>query len=242
MTQLRPPSGGFPLQAPSPGGNACAIALGPALVRWTGRGEGDMADPTGTDPIVRSRRDAVVPRPWTWLVQVHGAEVVVVDAPGGAAGRVADAAATTAPGAALAIFTADCAPVTFASPEGVIGAAHAGWRGLVAGVIEETASTMRRLGASSIVAALGPCIHAGCYAFGSEDLDTAANRLGSSVRGETRDGRPALDIPQAVRVALERAGAELVVDAGICTACSAEHWSWRARHDRQRQATVVWLS
>jgi hypothetical protein len=201
-----------------------------------------MADPTGTDPVVRARRESVVPLPWTWLTQVHGAEVAVVGSPGAAAGQVADAAATSAPGAALAIFTADCAPVTLASPEGVIGAAHAGWRGLVAGVIEDTVATMRRLGASSVTAALGPCIHAECYPFGSEDLDAAATRLGSAVRAETGDGHPALDIPQAVRAALERAGAELSVDAGICTSCSPEHWSWRARQDRQRQATVVWLS
>jgi polyphenol oxidase len=200
-----------------------------------------MADPTGTDPEVLARRRAVLDRPWTWLTQVHGAEVAVATRPGGAAGQAADAAVSAAPGAGLAILTADCAPVAFASPEGVIGVAHAGWRGLFGGVIEETVASMRRLGARSVWAALGPCIHAECYAFGPEDLDVASGAFGVAVRGETSDGHPALDIPKAVQVAVERAGAELHADAGICTSCSEAHWSWRARRDRQRQATVVWL-
>ncbi len=219
---------------------AAVITLGPARVRFTAKADGDMADPRGTDPVVLARRRAVVDRPWSSLTQVHGARVVVVDQPGGSAGATADAAVSAVPGVALAIVTADCAPVAFASPEGVIGVAHAGWRGLVAGVIEETVAAMRDLGARSVLAALGPCIHPECYAFGLSDLEAVVARLGPAVRSETSDGQPALDIPTAVAVALERAGAELVADAGICTACSSDHWSWRARQDRQRQATVVW--
>jgi len=224
-----------------PGAGAAVIALGPACVCFTAKADGDMADPRGIDPVVRARRQAVVDRPWTSLTQVHGARVIVVDEPGGSSGATADAAVSAVHGVALAIVTADCAPVAFASPEGVIGVAHAGWRGLMAGVIEETVSTMRDLGARSVVAALGPCIHPGCYAFGPSDLQEAVTRLGPEVRSETSAGGPALDIPVAVRGALARAGAELVADAGICTACSSDHWSWRARQDRQRQATVVWL-
>jgi YfiH family protein len=211
------------------------------MVGWTGKRHGDLADASGTDPEVAARRQSVVARPWTWLTQVHGAAVAVVQAPGGSAGQTADASVSAVPGVALAILTADCAPVAFASPEGVIAVAHAGWRGLVAGVIDETVSAMRALGARSIVAALGPCIHAECYAFGPDDLTIAADLFGSAVRAETAEGRPALDIPRAVQVALDLAGAPMVVDAGICTSCSPDHWSWRARHDRQRQATVVWL-
>jgi polyphenol oxidase len=199
-----------------------------------------MADPTGSDPVVRARRHAVVDRPWSWLHQVHGVGVVVVDAPGGSAGEAADACVSAVPGVALAVVTADCAPVAFASPEGVIGVAHAGWRGLVAGVIEETVAAMRALGARSVVAALGPCIHPECYAFGPSDLEAVVAHLGPEVRSETSDGHPAFDIPRAIRLALGQAGAELVTDAGTCTACSSQHWSWRARQDRQRQATVIW--
>jgi copper oxidase (laccase) domain-containing protein len=101
---------------------------------------------------------------------------------------------------------------------------------------------MREAGASSIRAMLGPCIHVECYEFGPDDLSRAADRLGLSVAGTDRLGRPALDLPAGVRVALDRAGATLVGDADVCTACSPDHWSWRARGDRSRQATVVWLS
>ena len=216
------------------------LALGPAMIRFTGVAEGDMADSTGTDPVVEHRRRSVVDRPWSWLHQVHGATVVVVGSPGDSAGQPADASVSAVPGVALAVLTADCAPVAFASPEGVIAVAHAGWRGLVAGVIEETVSTMRRLGARSVVAALGPCIHAECYPFGARDLDAVAERLGPGVRRTTSDGHPSLDIPAAVRIALRRADAALIADLAACTACSPGYWSWRARRDEARQATAVW--
>ena len=230
--------------APTPGaggdvGPTDVVLLG-AAVRFTGRRHGDMADPTGADPVVAGRRRAIVDRPWTVLRQVHGAEVIEVDRPGDGVGRPGDALVSRAGGVALAVLTADCAPVVFASPDGVIGVAHAGWRGLVGGVVEATVVAMRELGATSIQAALGPCIRSECYTFGPADLDRAVARLGEAVRAVTADGAPALDIAAGVGVAVRRAGAELVADTGVCTACSADHWSWRARADTARQATVVW--
>ena len=193
-------------------------------------------------PDVADRRRSVVDLPWTWLRQVHGAETVVVDGPGHAAGVTADAAVTVEAGCALAVLTADCAPVALASPEGVIGVVHAGWRGLVAGVVPAAVTRMRALGATDIDAVIGPCIHAGCYAFGPDVLDAVAARLGDTVRGTTTDGHPALDIPAGVRAALVGAGVDpaAVRDVGTCTACSRRHFSWRARVELQRQATVIW--
>jgi YfiH family protein len=210
----------------------------PARGRFTGRAEGDLG--VGSE-AAGTRRRAVVDRPWTWLHQVHGARVVGVAGPGDQAGEEADGAVTAHPLAALAVLTADCAPVALASPEGVIGVAHAGWRGLAAGVIEETVAGMRDLGATTVWAVLGPCIHVECYQFGPAELSLVADRLGPQVRGRDRQGELALDLPAGVRAALDRAGATLVGDAGICTACSPDHWSWRARGDQARQATVVWL-
>jgi YfiH family protein len=69
---------------------------------------------------------------------------------------------TTLPGIGLGVITADCAPVLFCAP-GVVGAAHAGWRGALAGVLEATVAAMRRLGAEDIRAAIGPCIHQTSY-------------------------------------------------------------------------------
>lgn len=181
-------------------------------------------------------------RPWSWLRQVHGDAVVVVAAPGDGAGSNGDGLVSSAPGTALAVFTADCAPVALASPEGVIGVAHAGWRGLVAGIVERTADRMRALGAGEITGALGPCIHAECYEFSAADLDQVAGVLGDGVRARTPAGTPALDMQAAVAVVLERAGVTLAHDAAVCTSCAADdYFSHRARAESQRQATVVWV-
>lgn len=220
------------------------LPLSSAHVAFTGRAEGDMGH--GGDAVLRvrsdvaARRRAVVDLPWTWLHQVHGAAVVRVDAPGQHAGTKADAAVTAHAGCALAVLTADCAPVALASAEGVIGVAHAGWRGAAAGVLEATVDAMRELGATAIDAVVGPCIHSECYEFGAADLDRLAATLGDTVRATTTGGRPALDLPAAVRAALERAGVTAIDNIDVCTACSEDHFSWRARQEMQRQAVVVW--
>jgi YfiH family protein len=198
------------------------VRLGPAEVLWTGRADGDMRK--APDPA------------WTVLQQVHGADVVVVDAPGACTGAAADAAVTAVPGARLAILTADCAPVALASPEGVVAAVHAGWRGLHAGVVEAAAARMRELGATRIEAALGPCIHAECYEFAD-----VADWFDDEVRGTTASGTPALDVPAAVRAALRRADVEPAHDEDACTACRGDrYFSHRARGEVERQAMVVW--
>jgi YfiH family protein len=205
--------------------------------RCTGWAQGDLA---GDGTAVDRRRRAVVDLPWTVLNQVHGARVVVVEGPGGATGEAADAAVTTTSGAALAVLTADCAPIALGSPQGVLGVAHAGWRGLRAGVIEATVTTMRRLGATRIEAVLGPCIQPCCYPFGEEELHSLEARFGPQVRSVDRFGAPALDLPAGVRTALHSSGATIVGDAAVCTSCSEGHWSWRESRTERRQATVVW--
>lgn len=218
-------------------------------IRYTGRAEGDLGSlaergPTGPSAALQARRQALAPGPWTWLRQLHGARVVTVGAPGDHAGAEADAAVTSHPEAVLCILTADCAPIAFTSAEGVRGVAHAGWRGLAGGVIAATVEAMRGAGATIIEATLGPCIHPGCYEFSPADLDEVATRLGEHVRATTTDGRPALDLPTAVRTELERAGTPLADDCCTCTACAVDaegSWRWfshRARGDAERQALV----
>jgi purine-nucleoside/S-methyl-5'-thioadenosine phosphorylase / adenosine deaminase len=222
---------------PSSSNAAPSSILGPALVRWSGRGEGDLGPDAGEG--VATRRQSVQPGPWAWLRQVHGADVRVVTAPGGVQGVQGDALVTTRPGVVLAVFTADCAPVALASPEGVVALAHAGWKGAEAGVVEETAEVMRAHGATRIEACLGPCIRPCCYEFGPADLDRLAARFGPGVRGRTRAGRPSLDLPATVAAALGRVGVTLVHDHGGCTACTDGWFSHRARRETARQATVV---
>jgi len=189
---------------------------------------------------VEARRRAVVDAPWTWLRQVHGDTVITVTVPGAGAGSTADASVTDEAGAVLAVLTADCAPVALVSPEGVVAAVHAGWRGLRAGVLQRAAEAARALGATELGAVLGPCIHAECYEFGSDDLDVVAAELGDGVRALTAERRPALDLPTAVASALKQVGVTRFDDVGVCTACSDDYFSWRGRGELARQAMVVW--
>jgi YfiH family protein len=219
-------------------GSWVATLAGGVQVRAAGRSAGDFAD-QGSPAAARNRR-AMADMPWTWLKQVHGARVVVVGSPGDRRDEEADAAVTVSERAALAVTTADCAPVVLASPQGVLAVAHAGWRGLLAGVVGSTVTVMERLGATDVVAALGPCIHAHAYAFSRPDLEAVVARFGPGVAALDDCGRPALDLPAAVRAALAGEGAVLTAEAGTCTHCSPGHWSWRARRDAGRQATVAW--
>lgn len=217
---------------------AVRLQLGPATVVVTDRDDGDFRD----GPDLARRRSEIVAEPWTVLRQVHGAEVVVVDRAGEHSGAEADAAVTAARRVPLAILTADCAPIAFASPEGVIGVAHAGWRGIAAGVVENTVRAMRELGATTVHAAVGPCIRPECYEFGEAELDAIAADFGDEVRGRTSDGRPALDVPAAVWASFKRAVVGRSLTVGGCTACEADSWfSHRARSEIERQALVVWV-
>ena len=128
---------------------------------------------SGDDPalIAENRRrvvDTLMPgAPLAGLHQVHGDRCVVIDADSDLADRPqADALVTRTPGILLGIVTADCAPVIFADPKaGVVGAAHAGWKGAILGVTDATIAAMERLGASrhNIAAAIGPCIGRASY-------------------------------------------------------------------------------
>jgi polyphenol oxidase len=149
------------------------------------------------------------------LTQVHGAEVVTVEevwAPG--EGPRADAAVTARQGVALGIVTADCAPVLFADAEaGVIGAAHAGWRGAVAGVLEATMAAMAALGARRIAAAVGPCI-------AQESYEVAADLRDAVLARDQTDTRFFADSVQAGRWQFDLAGycAARLVAAGAAVA------------------------
>ena len=205
---------------------------------FTERVDGDFAVDVASDDL----RGRVAPGPWSFLRQVHGAEVHVVRHPGEHAGEEGDALVTSVPGAPLAVQTADCGGVVLVSPEGVVGVVHAGWRGLAAGVVPAAVAAMRAEGAVTIEAHLGPMIHPECYEFGADDLDVVAATLGDVVRGETASGRPALDVPAAVEAALAAEGVRVVAPSPGCTACHADRWfSHRARGETERMASVVWI-
>jgi YfiH family protein len=211
--------------------------------RTTTRDMGSFA--IDAEPVaLAERRRAAVDRPWVWLRQVHGAEVVVVtrDNAEEVCGTEADALVTAEPGIALAIQTADCAPVMFHGEHGVLGIAHAGWRGLEGGVIERTAEAMATLGAGRIRLTVGPHIVGSCYEFGEVDLQRLEGRFGPSIRTQTAQGTPALDLATLIQSAWR--GPVLPNRRrphDECTACHPERWfSHRARRETERMATVVW--
>lgn len=152
----------------------------------------------------------------------------------------ADALIATSAATGLAILVADCAPVALASPEGIFGAVHAGWKGVRAGVVEHAVAAMRELGASSVTGVRGPCIRSCCYEFSSEDLEEVAARYGPAVESRARSGAVALDLPAAVSAALAEAGAAERAGVDHCTACGVGYFSHRARRDEGRQALLIW--
>lgn len=140
--------------------------------------------------------------------QIHSPDVVTVNGPWQGARPEADAMVTDRKGVALGILTADCAPILFADADaGVIGAAHAGWKGAFSGVIGNTVAAMEALGASrgSIIAAIGPCIGPASY----EVSDAFAAHFGQENACFFRAGRQGhayFDLPAYVLHRLENAG------------------------------------
>lgn len=164
------------------------------------------------------------------LRQVHGAAVDVVEDPidpGAPDGRpCADAVVTAGTGLTLMVRVADCVPVLLADPAaGVIGAAHSGRPGLVAGVVPATVARMRDLGATDITAWLGPRICGACYEVPAVLQDEVVAVVPESL-ATTSWGTPSLDIGAGVRAQLESLGVG-VVDVATCTRESPDLYSYR---------------
>src|SRR5271166_2643823 len=166
----------------------------------------------------------VEPRRFLTLYQVHSPDVVVAEAPWAADARPrADAIVTRMRALAIGVTTADCGPVLFADPKaGVIGAAHAGWRGALTGVIEATIAAMERLGAarSRIHAAIGPMIRQANYEVGADLVAQFTSADAANGRFFVPAGRPGhsmFDLAGFVMSRLKRAGIGVCEDIGLCT-------------------------
>jgi hypothetical protein len=165
------------------------------------------------------------------LYQVHSAEVVTVEAPFPLPERPkADAMVTRVPGLALGIATADCGPILFADPENrVVGAAHAGWKGALGGVIEATIVAMEGLGAERgrIVAVLGPTIAQDSYEVGADLMDRFRSEAPGSERFFAEGRRPGhaqFDLPGFILARLEEAGIGEAASVNLCTYADAERF------------------
>jgi YfiH family protein len=139
-----------------------------------GTGSTDLAEIVAINRARVAHAMGVAPEALVTVHQVHSADAVLITTPPALRPR-ADAMVTATPGIALAVLTADCQPVLFADPQaGVIGAAHAGWRGARDGVLEATIDAMEALGAErrNIAAVVGPCISQNAYEVGQEFFET----------------------------------------------------------------------
>jgi polyphenol oxidase len=166
----------------------------------------------------------VAPERFLTCYQIHSPDVVVADAPWSAQARPrADAIVTNTPGLAIGVSTADCGPVLFADPDArIVGAAHAGWRGALAGVTDATIAAMERLGAARerIVAAIGPMIRQPNYEVGTELLDRFVTADPANRRffvPAARDGHFMFDLAGYVAARLGEAGIGAVDDLARCT-------------------------
>jgi YfiH family protein len=211
----------------------------------------NLGDHVGDDPasVVQNRvslRDELgLPGDPVWLQQVHG--TTVVEAARAGSRVAADASWTTSPGVVCAVLTADCLPVLFCNRAGThVAAAHAGWRGLTAGVLESTVAWLAADGVrpDALLAWFGPAIGPGGYEVGVEVRDAflrADPAAGSAFR-PNRPGHWLLDLYAAARQRLHRAGVTAISGGNFCTLTEPERFfSHRRDGVTGRQATLIWL-
>lgn len=200
----------------------------------------------GDDPAAvaenRRRLECLLPGPPQWLNQVHGTRVIASHE--WRPGIEADAAWTDRPGRVLAIQTADCLPVLVADREGrVAGAAHAGWRGLAAGVLERLIGALP-VSPGDVQAWIGPGIGAGAFEVGPE-VREAFLAVDAGLGGHFRPGREDRWLADLKGIAADRlaaAGIARVFDCGLCTHADAgRFFSFRRDGTCGRMASLIWL-
>lgn len=207
----------------------------------------NVGDRTDDDPADvgenRRRLRALLPAEPRWLTQVHGPRVVhadEVDSP-----IEADASFTRTPGVVCAVKIADCMPVLITDLAGtVIGAAHAGWRGLSQGVIERTIAAMA-CPPEHLLAFLGPAIGPDAFEVGDDVLEAfvAADPQATDAFRRSRAGKWTADLFALGRRRLARAGVTRVYGGGLCTyADPARFFSYRRERASGRMVAVIWLA
>lgn len=211
---------------------------------------GNFTAVDGDDPATVDRNRALLieharlPSAPHWLKQVHGVDVVRFETGSNGDEAIADASVTSTPGVVLAILTADCLPVVFAADDGrEVAAAHAGWRGLAAGVLEATVAAMRTP-AGRVVAWLGPAAGPQAYEIGEDVYRAFVDRdpATTAAFAATRSGHWRVDLFALARMRLAQAGVTRVHGGGLCTLSDPQRFFSHRRDARTgRLATLVWF-
>jgi YfiH family protein len=205
-------------------------------------GVGSQDDPAHVAENRRRMAAAIGVAPDRFLTayQVHSPDVAVAEAPWDHAARPkVDAIVTRTAGLAIGVTTADCGPILFADPIArVIGAAHAGWKGALTGVLESTIAAMEQLGANrdDIVAAIGPLIRQASYEVGAEFVERFAQADAGHARffiPSARAGHAMFDLAGFIRHRLELAGVDTIEDIGLDTYPDRRFFSYRRTVHRQ---------
>jgi polyphenol oxidase len=218
------------------------VSRGPYASFNVGGGGTDRDEPAA---VVHNRRLLTrhLPRPPTWLTQVHGTAVATLAAPV-AAPPTADAAVTRTPEVPLAVRIADCLPVFLAERGGaVVGVAHAGWRGLASGVVERTVEAMNAAPAS-LVAWLGPAIGVDAFEVGDDvrRAFTRHDRAAAACFTAERFGKWRADLVGLARLRLAACGVADVHGGSWCTVRDpARFYSYRRDGATGRMAAVIWI-
>lgn len=194
--------------------------------------------------IVENRRrvQAFLPSAPVWLAQVHGADVVTIGAETTGAPPRADAAITRSTSVVLAVRVADCMPVLFADrDDSVVGVAHAGWRGLAAGVLENVLAAMN-CDTARVDAWLGPAIGRGAFEVGADVRDAfVAADPGAVAFVQKSPDKWLCDLEALARMRLARAGVRSVAGGGLCTYSDrARFFSYRRDGTGGRMAAFIW--
>ncbi|SOC05119.1 peptidoglycan editing factor PgeF [Rhodobacter maris] len=193
-----------------------------------GHGSSDQTEAVALNRARVAEAMGVAPAAMVGIWQVHSAHVVAVDAPFD--GKVqADGLVTATPGLLLTVLTADCQPVLFADRRaGVIGAAHAGWRGSLDGILEETLAAMERLGArrAQITAVIGPCISQRAYEVGHDFMENFLVEDAENARffAAGPNGKPMFDLPAYSLARLRAAGVGAAEWTRHCTYSDPERF------------------
>jgi YfiH family protein len=190
----------------------------------------------------RARLQRLLPSEPLWLTQVHGTQVLLAEA--ARPGMQADAAVTRATDAVLAVLSADCLPVLFCDLQAtVVAVAHAGWRGLAAGILERTVATLRTPPAS-LMAFLGPAIGHADYEVGPEVHDVFVSQDPEARRAFApgRPGKWLADLYALARQRLEKTGIMSIHGGSYCTFTDHERFfSYRRDGETGRMASLIWL-
>ena len=199
-------------------------------------GLGSSDDPASVAENRRrmAQQMGVSPEHFLSVWQVHSPDAVVATGPWEGASRPrADAMVTRTEGLAIGVTAADCGPILFVDPNArVIGAAHAGWKGALTGILETTVDAMEKLGAerSGIVAAIGPLIRQHSYEVGGEFVERFVEADAENALffvPSTREGHAMFDLAGFIRTRLENAGVLMIDDTGIDTYSDERFYSYR---------------